>query len=507
MKIQKSLFNRYSQIQNRQINKNDFSKKNSNYMQSPNCYCKSYYINFSGAKTLNEVYNTYKDNQMPSTVKTYIEELTSKISAQDFISLMAMPSLKDVQKAAFSRLENCHNIEEIKQTFPQEKYFQDLKSIKEIKTKRFSQLDMFKKLFLEENVVFENGDKDITTYLVKKIFLECKTSEEIKEDLKQQLKSQELKKLCDSVINKDILFNSLGIAHPNKRGYGGAIQYYDTKFSTKISEILKKAKSRKIKNNTIEEYQCANLMLSKIAQKANPLIIKSFDSNKDFYNLLAGYFSLNELEILEGDDKSKEYQQLFPEGIINKIKSLTQNPNFKKLTLAQAYAIMEEICAKSDLDIKNINLEDKKTLETIYLKILEGQKEINAGKINIKLNSPVNNSQINKKYNEYKQSLESKELEQIKEELFKYCALSEKEKNIALEFLSQQGRYMNLVFDDNFKISILTKFWSDFDKNYNTNKLEEVNKVLKSMKIQQQKLDLIESFDWSCYLKNIFETF
>lgn len=84
--------------------------------------------------------------------------------------------------------------------------------------------------------------------------------------------------------------------------------------------------------------------------------------------------------------------------------------------------------------------------------------------------------------------------------MFSYCELDEENKEKACKLLSQQGTYMDLIHNNDFKHLILTMFWSEFDKQNETNFNKKVQDNLKKDIAYKEKLSAIEEFDWSSFI-------
>ncbi len=129
-------------------------------------------------KGLERFYEVNKD-RMPYTVKTYVKSLEDKTRLTPL----------EAQKRAFSKLENAKNVTDIKKDFLFEPLFSDLIQASESKAKR-GILQTAKEneelLALSDEGILKDKS-DLTVYLVKKIFLEGKTVDEINTDLESDL--------------------------------------------------------------------------------------------------------------------------------------------------------------------------------------------------------------------------------------------------------------------------------------------------------------------------------
>lgn len=130
-------------------------------------------------KGLTRFYET-NAHRMPKTVKTYIENLTDKTSKTPL----------QAQAAAFSALAGITTIASIKATFEEdEDLFKDLKDPSESKATR-GILNVYREnkdlLEIYDQSILANKE-NFTVWLVKKVFLEGKTLEEINQDFDREI--------------------------------------------------------------------------------------------------------------------------------------------------------------------------------------------------------------------------------------------------------------------------------------------------------------------------------
>ncbi len=131
-------------------------------------------------KGLDRFYEVNK-NRMPSTMRRYVESLDDKTKITPL----------EAQKRAFIALEGAKSVEDIKEAFPDEELFKNLINPLESKAKRGilqSAKENSELLALSGQDVLKNGE-NLTVYLVKKVFLEAKSIEEINHDLENDLDS------------------------------------------------------------------------------------------------------------------------------------------------------------------------------------------------------------------------------------------------------------------------------------------------------------------------------
>lgn len=220
----------------------------------PTSYPQNYYISFGAGKDFQTIYSLHKDTQMPITVRDYIENQEILLSEDEFKKFTEL-GLKAIQSAAFNNLENCSNIEDIKKAFPYEDAFKSLKDIKSVNidTPIFNAI----KTATNKGIKVFNSKEDITTFLVKKLYLEGKTFKDTIKDTVEIVnpKAQEVKEILDTTSMYDHprqLFSPLGIEPPNGRTYGRDLQNSDPSFlngrKAYFSNLTPEQLNEKIKN-------------------------------------------------------------------------------------------------------------------------------------------------------------------------------------------------------------------------------------------------------------------
>ena len=129
-------------------------------------------------KGLDRFYLTNKD-RMPHPVRRYIENLDDKTRLTPL----------EAQRRAFSKLENVKNVQDIQKAFDGEKLFENLIEPEQSRATR-GMLASYKEnkelLELSGQGALKNNE-NLTVYLVKKVFLEAKTIDEINKDLENDL--------------------------------------------------------------------------------------------------------------------------------------------------------------------------------------------------------------------------------------------------------------------------------------------------------------------------------
>lgn len=182
-----------------------------------------YKINF-GAR-LNRTPENFYDQKfnienMPITVKKYLYE--------DFEERHHMPPAQ-LQREAFEYLKIADNIQDIKEIYPDEPLFANLKEVKDTKPSSGILLLLKWDAQTSQTPIFKDkNNKDVTLYLLKKVYLEGKTIEELNKDfekdstdeIKRELGVKNGKYFSNSTIN------SLGIKYPN-------LSYYNSFLATR----------------------------------------------------------------------------------------------------------------------------------------------------------------------------------------------------------------------------------------------------------------------------------
>lgn len=184
MKI--AAINNIKYANNQQYNKNTAAKTPQGLQRgvyNP-VYYKDYNIQISfGKRSPEDFYSQdFNRDNMPETMKKY---LYAKFEERSKIAPV------QIMQEAFDGLESAATVDDIKELFPNEPKFQKLrpanynnatsgvlKKIKEIKAMQEVPEPLFK-----------DGTDDLTTYLVKKIYLEGKTAKEIDKDFAKDINS------------------------------------------------------------------------------------------------------------------------------------------------------------------------------------------------------------------------------------------------------------------------------------------------------------------------------
>lgn len=189
-------------------------------------YPKNYYLSFQ-RKSLEEILEPSKDG-IPLTVKNYIDNQRFVCSDEEFEEFEKQ-GIFNIQMQAFEDLRHCKTVDEIKQAFPDEPYFSDLKELKDVSSKDSSLFGSLRNL-QEQGVQIMEPDVDITTFIVKKIFLECKMYKDAFQELCDAL-TDEAKQgkvgewLKNAYKSSSRIYLPLGIKIPNGRVYGASVKF------------------------------------------------------------------------------------------------------------------------------------------------------------------------------------------------------------------------------------------------------------------------------------------
>ena len=183
-------------------------------------------------KGLERFYEANKD-RMPLPVKDYIESLENK---KEMTPLEA-------QKNAFKYLESAKTIDDIKTAFSKYSLFDNLKEPSETGATRgiLVSVKENEELLSLSNQKKKKNNENLTVYLVKKIFLEAKTLDEINQELEQDLDSDfktDFKfKNPDSKYIHSKTLKALGIELP-EREYLNSLRYTKDGYSDYIGGII-----------------------------------------------------------------------------------------------------------------------------------------------------------------------------------------------------------------------------------------------------------------------------
>lgn len=122
----------------------------------------------------------FNKNNMPETMKNY---LNAKFEERSKIAPV------QIMQEAFDRLNGANSVDEIKKRFPEEQKFAKLRpaNYSGATTGLLKKIKDLKAMQETPEPLFKNGCDDLTTYLVKKIYLEGKTVKEIDKDFAKDI--------------------------------------------------------------------------------------------------------------------------------------------------------------------------------------------------------------------------------------------------------------------------------------------------------------------------------
>lgn len=159
-------------------------------------------------------------DNMPVTVKKYLFE--------DFEQRQHMPPAQ-LQRQAFEYLKLADSVQDIKDMYPDEPLFAHLKELKDVKPNTGILLLLKWDAQTSQTPVFKDkNNKDLTTYLLKKVYLEGKTIEELNNDFDNDVTDEIKREL--GVKDKKYFSHSniytLGIRYPK-------LPYYNSFLATR----------------------------------------------------------------------------------------------------------------------------------------------------------------------------------------------------------------------------------------------------------------------------------
>ena len=230
---------------NKQHKKLDNNLSISNNFQIQNLYPSSYYLLSFQARVEKDLDSFIKRNEtnLPYSIKAYVENLSTE-------QKNAMTPL-EAQRNAFEYLTICESVQDVKEAYPKEPLFQNLKEVDQVKSNRGLLYDIrFAKDELSESGerLLNTEDDSLTVYLLKKIFLEGKTIAEINDDLDKDI-NEAFKKEDKNYILSSTL-SALGIDLPSV-SYLNSLRYTREGYSDFMGEKI----SQRWKDMTDEQKQ------------------------------------------------------------------------------------------------------------------------------------------------------------------------------------------------------------------------------------------------------------
>lgn len=298
----------------------------------------------------------YNAPKMPGTVKAYIEGLADKTSQTPL----------QAHAAAFAALAGAATIGAIQALFPDEELFKDLKSPDSSRATR-GILGTYREnkelLGLYNRSVLANGE-DLTVWLVKKIFLESKTLDEINKDFENEVDS-EFRYLFESKEEKHkapiapSTLNALGIKSPEAE-YMQSLRYTRDGYSDMVGEKISQVQKAFWESMPLEERTARN-------RKSVDRFEKWWESLSHDQKLDMIAAQMDELEMLEQFNSSeigrvkggKKYAE-------KELKPLKPKTERVSRTSALSRDELFKIWAGNNLKIFEANLSelDKKRIET-----------------------------------------------------------------------------------------------------------------------------------------------
>ena len=226
MKISPSipLFFQSYQKQNA-INKQQENTKGSNPIAESNLFAyKDYNISFGARlnRTPEDFYaQKFNQDNMPDTVRKYLME--------DFEERHHMPPAQ-LQREAFEYIGIADTVQDVKDMYPDEPLFEDLRPFSETKARRGTLFLLRWNAQIDNTPIFRDTRKykDLTMYLLKKVYLEGKTLEEINKDFESD-STYRIKKDLGITDGKYFTYSdlkSLGVKYPK-------LPYYQSFLATR----------------------------------------------------------------------------------------------------------------------------------------------------------------------------------------------------------------------------------------------------------------------------------
>lgn len=159
----------------------------------------------------------FNQDNMPKTVKEYLYK--------DFSEHHHMPPAQ-LQREAFEYLKIADTIDDVKSTYPDEPLFQSLRSVNETKPSTGILLLLKWDAQTSNTPIFKDKEnKDLTVYLLKKVYLEGKTISEINNDFDNDA-TEEIKRelgVKDKNYFSNSTFRTLGVKYPNLSYYNSFV--------------------------------------------------------------------------------------------------------------------------------------------------------------------------------------------------------------------------------------------------------------------------------------------
>ena len=254
MKIQSILSNKFQSIKPQHEHKsNQTSTPVTNaYGEKRTFAYRDYSINFTERlnRTPENFYaQEFNINNMPHRVKTYLFE--------NFDERQHMPPAQ-LQREAYQFLALVDNVEEVKELYEDEPLFKDLKSLDDTKpSKGILLLLKWDKQTSNTPIFKDKSNKDLTVYLLKKVYLEGKTLDEINKDFEKEA-TDEIKRelgVKDGKYFASSTLRALGVRYPN-------LSYYNSFLATRNDKEyvppLRKPSSHTVSDETRQKLSDAS---------------------------------------------------------------------------------------------------------------------------------------------------------------------------------------------------------------------------------------------------------
>lgn len=268
-------------------------------------------LSFKGQvdKGLERFYSANKD-RMPLTVRRYTEALEDKSRLTPLAA----------QQRAFTKLTGANSVEDIKKAFSDEPLFDELKNPQDSKATRglLSSAKENRELFELYDIDILKDKKNLTVYLVQKIFLEGKTIDEINADLENDLnedfKADFKAKNKDSKYIYSSTLKSLGIKTPSFE-YQQSLRYTREGYSDEVGEKIQKS-LRSFWDTMPDEERTA----------------RNKKSVQNFENWWDSFTTKQKLEMIADDETELEMLKAYKKTLRQEKKNTVQQPQKETAT-------------------------------------------------------------------------------------------------------------------------------------------------------------------------------
>lgn len=197
-------------------------------------------INFTGRTPEDFYAQDFNRDNMPSTMKDYLDS--------DYEKWQHVPPEQLMQKA-FEYLEIADNFDDVKDLYPNEPLFNNLKDGARVISSIAYEIKTAKELSNEP--VLKSGEDNFGMYLLRKIYLEGKTIKEIDNDFYQKDMNPVYKGVISKPITSDV-FRLYGIRYPEKPFWNSFIATRD-EYKKFFVTLPKNEKLESMKNSKSSE--------------------------------------------------------------------------------------------------------------------------------------------------------------------------------------------------------------------------------------------------------------